>query len=81
MAGLVVGSDSKKTSPNKLQALGATINIVDKWARVYLARLCAAMLYADWSSATEFVKGPGAPFWRMLTLLATRSDPQMLGSH
>lgn len=72
MAGLVVGSDSKKTSPSKLQALGPSINIMDKWARVYLARLCAALLYADWSSTAEFAKGPGAPFWRMLTLLATR---------
>lgn len=70
-AGLVVGSDSKKSSPSKLQALGASINIMDRWARVYLARLCAALLYADWASAIEFAKGPGQPFWRMLTQLAT----------
>jgi hypothetical protein len=70
--GLVIGSDSKKTSPSKLQALAASINIMDKWGRVYLARLCAALLYAEWSSAADFAKGAGAPFWKMLTLLATR---------
>lgn len=77
MAGLVVGSDSKKSSPSKLQALEASINIMDKWARVYLARLCAALLYADWASAIEFAKGPGKPFWRMLTLLATRYESSL----
>ncbi|KAK9919131.1 hypothetical protein WJX75_009619 [Coccomyxa subellipsoidea] len=77
-SGLVVGSDSKKTSPSKLQALGPSINIMDKWARVYLARLCAALLYADWSSTAEFAKGPGAPFWRMLTLLATRDKEELV---
>ncbi len=78
MAGLVVGSDSKKSSPSKLQALEASINIMDRWARVYLARVCAALLYADWASAIEFAKGPGQPFWRMLTLLATRYDARRL---
>ncbi|CAL8471398.1 g10940 [Coccomyxa elongata] len=77
-SGLVVGSDSKKSSPSKLQALGASINIMDKWARVYLARLCAALLYADWASAIEFAKGPGQPFWRMLTLLATMDKEEFV---
>ena len=74
-AGYVVGSDTKKTAPNKLQSLQATVNIADKWARVYLARLCGAILYAEWSSTQEFVKGQGKPFWTMLVLLATRCAP------
>ncbi len=68
----MVGSDSKKAAPNKLQSLQATINIADKWARVYLARLCGAILYAEWSSTQDFAKGQGKPFWTMLVLLATR---------
>ena len=67
-----MGSDSKKAAPNKLQSLQATINIADKWARIYLARLCGAILYAEWSSTQEFAKGQGKPFWTMLVLLATR---------
>ena len=44
-----------------------------RWARVYLARLCAAFLYGEWTSATDFAKGKaGGALWRMLTLLATR---------
>ena len=68
----MVGGDAKKASPNKLQSLQATVNIADKWARVYLARLCSAVLYADWTSTREFAKGRGAAFWNMLVLLATR---------
>ena len=67
-----MGSDSKKTAANKLQSLQATINIADKWARVYLARLCSAILYAEWTSTQEFAKGQGKAFWTMLVLLATR---------
>jgi len=70
--GHVAGGDSKKQAPNKLAALQASVNISDKWARVYLARLCSAILYADWTSTQEFAKGQGKPFWTMLILLATR---------
>ena len=68
----VLGSNGKKVSPNKLQSLQASVNTADKWARVYLARLCTVILYADWTSTAEFVKGRGAAFWKMLVLLATR---------
>ena len=44
----------------------------DRWGRVYLARLCAAVVYGDWTDTTKFVRGPGGPFWRMLLLIATR---------
>ena len=67
-----MGSEGKKASPNKLQSLQASVNITDKWARVYLARLCSAVLYADWTSTQEFAKGQGKPFWTMLVLLVTR---------
>ena len=67
-----MGSDSKKAAPNKLQSLQASVNIADKWGRIYLARLCSAILYADWTSTQEFAKGQGKPFWTMLVLLATR---------
>ena len=74
-AGYVVSSEAKKAAPNKLQSLQASINIADRWARVYLARLCSAILYADWTSTQEFAKGQGKPFWTMLVLLATRCAP------
>ena len=71
-AGYVVGSDSKKAAPNKLQSLQASINVADRWGRIYLARLCSAILYAERISTQEFAKGQGKPFWTMLVLLATR---------
>ena len=49
-----------------------TINMADKWGRIEIARLCAAAVYADWTSTQDFVKRVGAPFWKMLCLLATR---------
>ena len=72
IAGHVVGSEGKKASPNKLQSLQASVNVTDKWARVYLARLCSAILYAERTSTQEFAKGQGKPFWTMLVLLVTR---------
>lgn len=68
-----------KASPDKLKGLtGATVAsapLGDPWARIALARLSAALLFADWAGGTEeFCAGVGAPFWRMLTLLATRFD-------
>ena len=49
------------------------INLTDKWARIHLARLCSALVYAEWTSTQTFVSGLGAPMWRMLVMLATRS--------
>lgn len=49
-----------------------TINFADKWGRLELARLCSAAVYADWTSTQDFVDRVGAPFWKMLCLLATR---------
>lgn len=59
--------------PKAAQEARRTVNFGDKWGRIELARLCAAALYADWTSTLDFVKGVGGPFWEMLTLLATRS--------
>ncbi len=68
----MIGSDGKKASPDKLQSLQASVTLTDKWARVYLARLCSAILYAEWASTQEFAKGQGKPFWTLLLLLVTR---------
>ncbi len=74
-AGFVFGVDPKKVSPDKARAMMASINFNDGWARIHLARLCAAFVHADWSSTQEFVDAAGLPFWRMLTLLATKYGP------
>ena len=41
---------------------------------MYLARLCAAFLFGECAAGgADFARSrPGAAFWRMLTLLATR---------
>lgn len=52
-----------------------TINLTEKWGRMEIARLCAAAVFADWTSTQDFVKRVGAPFWKMLCLLATRFTP------
>ncbi len=40
---------------------------------MYLARLCAALLFGEWTAPADFWRGKaGVAFWRMLTLLATR---------
>ena len=46
------------------------MNLDDSFARLHLARLCAAVVHSD-QSATD-VSRDGAPFWYMLCLLATR---------
>lgn len=46
------------------------MNLEDSFARLYLARLCAAVVQSD-QSATDVARD-GAPFFRMLCLLATR---------
>ena len=63
----VLGYDKKAP-----QEARRTVNFGDKWGRVEVARMCAAAVYADWTSTQDFVKGVGAPFWELLTLLATR---------
>lgn len=69
----MLGGEGKKPSPAKAAALGPRVpNLADAWARVHLARLCAALLLAEWTSAGEFAGGVGAPLLRMLVLLATR---------
>jgi hypothetical protein len=69
----VLGGEGKKASPGKASVLGARApNLADAWARIHLARLCAALLLAEWTSAAEFAGGVGAPLLRMLVLLATR---------
>jgi len=71
--GHVLGGEGKKASPGKASVLGARPpNLADAWARIHLARLCAALLLAEWTSAAEFAGGVGAPLLRMLVLLATR---------
>ena len=71
-AGLLLGSQVKKPSPDKARQLGMNLNIADKWARIYLARMCSFLVYAEWTSTQSFVEGVGAPYWNMLTMLATR---------
>ncbi len=69
----MLGGEGKKASPGKASVLGARApNLADAWARIHLARLCAALLLAEWTSAAEFAGGVGAPLLRMLVLLATR---------
>ncbi len=49
---------------------GQGVNLEDSFGRLHLARLCAAVVHSDQSS--NDVSRDGAPFWRMLCLLATR---------
>lgn len=70
-AGLLLGQ-SKPVGGSKLQTMTSNINLTDKWARIHLARLCSALVYAEWTSTQSFVSGVGAPMWKMLVMLATR---------
>ena len=49
---------------------GQGVNMEDVFARLHLARLCALVVHSD--QAAGDVTRDGAPFWRMLVLLATR---------
>lgn len=62
-----VGGPSKKADKRR--------SLRDRWVRLELARMCAAAVYADWTSTQGFVRGIGEPFWRMLCLLATQYVP------
>ncbi|KAK9807563.1 hypothetical protein WJX72_002624 [[Myrmecia] bisecta] len=78
-SGFVVGSgDQKKVSPEKARGGGQGPNLADKWARVYMARLCASLCFADWTSTDTFVQGVGAPFWKMLVMLATKDKEDLV---
>lgn len=55
-----------------LSAVESQLQLRDKWARVSLARLCAAVVYGDWNSTDKFVRGPGAAYWRLLVMLTAR---------
>lgn len=44
--------------------------VQDAFARLHLARMCALVVHSDQASGD--VSRNGAPFWRMLVLLATR---------
>eukprot|EP00891_Asterochloris_glomerata_P008567 jgi/Astpho2/8567/fgenesh1_pg.00125_%23_57_t len=72
-SGLTLGAQQpKKTSPDKARIMGSNLNFADMWGRVYLARLCSALIFAEWTSTQTFVEGLGAPFLKMLAALATR---------
>lgn len=60
------------SGPGPVATPGQGVNLEDSFARLHLARLCAAVVHSD-QSATD-VSRDGAPFWHMLCLLATR-DP------
>ena len=60
-------------APSKIPGTG--INLEDSFARLHLARACAAVLHSD-QGASDVARG-GGPFWRMLCMLATR-DPSDL---
>lgn len=55
---------------------GMIINMKDTFARLHLARLCAAVVYSDQSSGD--VSRGGASFWKMLVLLSTRDQSDMV---
>ncbi|KAL4422766.1 hypothetical protein ABPG75_008963 [Micractinium tetrahymenae] len=60
------------SGPSPPRMPGQGVNLEDSFARLYLSRLCAAVVQSD-QSATDVARD-GAPFFRMLCLLATR-DP------
>ncbi|DBA86816.1 TPA: hypothetical protein ACH3X2_005399 [Trebouxia sp. C0005] len=76
-SGLLIGQ-SKPAAADKLQTMTSKINLTDKWARIHLARLCSALVYAEWTSTQTFVSGLGAPMWRMLVMLATRDQDDLV---
>lgn len=49
---------------------GQGVNLEDAFARLHLARLCAYVVHSDQSAGD--VSRDGAPFWKMLCLLAVR---------
>ena len=71
-AGLVEMAGSAAFAPRKAASATApssedALNLSDVFARVYLARLCAAVVFSERGGGST-----GSPFYQMLTLLATR---------
>ncbi|PSC76102.1 short-chain dehydrogenase [Micractinium conductrix] len=64
------------SGPGPLRVPGQGVNLEDDFGRLYLARLCANVVQSD-QSATD-VSRDGAPYWRMLCLLATRDPSDMV---
>ena len=55
------------------------INLSDPFTRVYMARLCAAVVFS--AGAGAGISGVAASFYQLLTLLATRSVCSCCQSH
>lgn len=77
-SGLLLGQSKPAVGSSKLQTMTSNINLTDKWARIHLARLCSALVYAEWTSTQSFVSGVGAPMWKMLVMLATRDQDDLV---
>ena len=61
----------KKAAKGALPVTEDGINLSDPFARMYMARLCAAAVFSERAGAG--ISGVAAVFYQMLTLLATRS--------
>lgn len=73
-AGLVEMAGSAAFAPKKAASTTApssedALNLSDVFTRVYLARLCAAVVFSERGGVSA-----GGPFYQMLTLLATRCE-------
>ena len=71
-AGLVEMAGAAAFAPKKAASATApssedALNLSDVFARIYLARLCAAVVLSERGGGSA-----GGPFYQMLTLLATR---------
>lgn len=68
MAGVAAFAPKKAASSTAPPSEDA-LNLSDVFTRVYLARVCAAVVFSERAG----VSGSAGPFYQMLTLLATRS--------
>lgn len=68
MAGVAAFTPKKAASSTAPPSEDA-LNLSDVFTRVYLARVCAAVVFSERAG----VSGSAGPFYQMLTLLATRS--------
>jgi hypothetical protein len=73
---LTSSSSLSSASASLSAAAQGIINMKDTFARLHLARLCAAVIYSDQSSGD--VSRGGGPFWKMLVLLSTRDQSDMV---
>ena len=60
----------KKAAAGAAPVSEDSLNLSDAFARVYLARLCAAVMFSEKTGGA--LSAAAAPFYQMLTLLATR---------